>query len=270
MFEASTGGPDRRPPTGGEPQVLIIASGKGGVGKSVLSVTLGAQLAANGHRVLLFDADHNLGNLHVVLGVQPVARREALLQGAAEPADLVQPIAPNLYLLAGDSGSDAYDALDALARARLNYSMSALYDRFDVVIADAGAGLESVAGDAAMRGTRLVLVTVPEPAALTDAYAVIKLMHQRRPELPVDVIVNRALDEADGHAAYAKLAAASERFLRRGVRYLGAVPEDETVRRAVRNPQRLLAMLADSAAARAVHDIVVPRLDLPSTARSAV
>lgn len=260
----------RRAPTNGEPEVLVIASGKGGVGKSVLSVMLGAALASEGHRVLLFDADHNLGNLHVVLGVQPVARREAVLQGAAEPADLVQTIAPNLYLLAGDSGSEAYDALDPLGRARLAYRMSTLYDRFDIVIADAGAGLESVAGDAAMRGTRLVLVTVPEPAALTDAYAVLKLMHQRRPELPVDVIVNRALDAEDGHAAFAKLAAASERFLRRGVRFLGAVPEDETVRRAVRAPQRLLALLADGSAARAVHEVIVPRMDLPTTARSAV
>lgn len=260
---------ERRAPEGGEPEVLVVASGKGGVGKSVLSVVLGHALAEAGQRVLLFDADQNLGNLHVVLGVQPVARREALLQGAAEPSDLVQGVAPNLFLLAGDSGAEAYEELDALAKARLQHRLTSLHARFDVVIADAGAGLESVAAAGTMGATRLLLVTNPEPAALTDAYAVLKLMHQKRPDLPVDVIVNRALDEADGHAAFARLADAAERFLRRGLRYAGAVPEDDAVRRAVRAPQRLLAALAGSAATRAVRDVILPRLDIASTARSA-
>lgn len=270
MTFASTDLTLRRPPFGGEPQVLVVGSGKGGVGKSVLSVVLGQALAAEGHRVLLFDADQNLGNLHVVLGVRPVARRESLLQGAAEPAELVQPIGPNLWLLAGDSGAEGYDQLDALEKARLDHRLSMLYDRFDIVLADAGAGLDSVARTAALRASRLVVVTNPEPAALSDAYALIKLMHQRQPDLPVDVLVNRAFDDADGHAAFAKLAAASERFLRRGLRFLGAVPEDDHVRRAVRTPQRLLATLAGSAAARTIRETILPRLDLPSTARSAV
>lgn len=262
---------DRRElPLGGEPSVVVLGSGKGGVGKSVTTVLLGAALAAEGQRVLLFDADQNLGNLHVLLGVRPNARREAVLHGEHAPADLVQKVGNRLYVLPADSAPDSLDTLAPIERARLDMKLTELYDRFDVVLVDAGAGIESVVQATRLRATRLTVVTTPEPTALTDAYALIKVMNVRNPTLPIDVLVNQTIDAAEGHDTFAKLAAACERFLRRGVRYLGAIPEDTEVRRAVRDPQRLLATLAPSAAAATVRDTVLSRLDLPTMARSAV
>jgi flagellar biosynthesis protein FlhG len=254
------------PPAPEGPQVLVVGSGKGGVGKSLVSVLLATAVAAQGRRVLLFDADHNLGNLHVLLGVRPVGRIEHLLHGAS-PDELVQPVGDGLWLLPSDSGAEALHGLEALERARLHHRLTTLYDGYDVVVVDAGAGLEGVVRMAMLRASRLVAVTVPEPTALTDAYALMKLVSLQLPELPIDVIVNRALDEADGRQAYERLAAATERFLRRGIRYLGAIPEDTMVRAAVRDPQHLLELLSASPAGHAVRELLSDRIEMPLVAR---
>lgn len=252
------------------PEVIVVGSGKGGVGKSVLSVMLGTVLAAEGHRVLLFDADHNLGNLHVLLGVRPRARMDALLGGDVEPADMVQPIGDGLWLLPGDSGDEALQSLESLDRARLHQRLSALYDAYDVVIVDAGAGIESVVRVGTMRATRLVVVTMPEPTALTDAYALMKIVNLQLPELPMDLLVNRCLTDEEGRAAYEKIATACERFLRRGVRHLASVGEDDAVRAAVRDPRRLLALLSASAASLTLRQAARERLSLPAPMPTAV
>ena len=235
-----------------EPIVIVVGSGKGGVGKSLVSVMLGLALAREGHRTLLFDGDQHLGNLHVMLGIRPRARREAVLQVPVAPSELVQPVADNLFLLPADSGAETYAELDPLDRARLELRLQGLYDRFDVVVVDAGAGLDSVMQASTVRTTHLLVVTAPEPAALTDAYALLKIMHGRQPQLAMDVLVNRVIDDHEGDHAFAKLAAACERFLRR----------------AVREPLHCLALLAESDAFRLVHDTVIPRLDLPTLVRS--
>ena len=99
---------------------FVLGSGKGGVGKSVLSVLLGTALAATGRRVLLFDGSQNQGNLHILLGVHPAPRLEALLTGAAQPADLLVEVRERLWLLPADSGTEALHALGPTDRARLH------------------------------------------------------------------------------------------------------------------------------------------------------
>lgn len=250
------------------PLTIVVGSGKGGVGKSLVSVLVAQACAAAGHRTLLFDADHNLANLHVLLGVRPKARLESVLLGETAPEALVQEVAEHLALLPGDSGAETLYGLDGRDRARLHHRLSAIYERFDVVIVDAGAGLEGVVRACSMRAGRLLVVTAPEPAALTDAYALMKIVHLQVPDLPMDVLVNRTLDADEGREAFDKLATACERFLRRGIRYLGAIPEEEALRRAVRDPRSLLERLARSGAHQLVKEAVLDRLDLPVPARS--
>jgi flagellar biosynthesis protein FlhG len=251
------------------PPTIVVGSGKGGVGKSVVSVLIATALAAQGRRVLLLDGDQNLANLHVLLGVRPSARIESLLSGEITPTDLIQAVAENLWLVAGDSGTEGLYALESRDRARLQYRLSDLYQQFDAVIVDAGAGIESVVRAATMRATRLLVVTAAEPTALTDAYALMKIVNLQLPELPIDVLVNRCLDPDEGRDAFVRLATACERFLRRGVRFVGALPEDQTIRLAVRDPRRLLATISDTQAAQTLKDTVLDRLELPETARSA-
>jgi len=223
-------------------QAYVIGSGKGGVGKSVLSVLLAAELARRGRRVLLFDGSQNQGNLHVLLGARPPVPLSAVLAGEAEPADLVMPIAERVWLLPADSGAESVHQLSVLDRARLHHRLSGLYDAFDDVVVDAGPGIESVVRAVSMRASRLLVVAVPEPASLSDAYALIKILHLQVPFVPVDVLVNRAETEEEAHATYARLALAAQRFLNRELRFVGAVAERAEVRRAVRAAGGLLAL----------------------------
>ncbi len=247
---------------------VVVGSGKGGVGKSVVSLLLATTLAADGRRVLLLDGAQNMGNLHVLLGVRPGARMDALIGGDVAAPDLVQAVAPNLWLVPGDSGNEALYAMEPIDRARVHYRLSELYTSFDAVIADAAAGLESVVRVATMSATRLLVVTAPEPTALTDAYALMKIVNLQVPGLPMDVVVNRCLDADEGRDAFVRLATACERFLRRGIRFAGSLPEDQALRLAVRDPRRLLETIPATTVARALRDTVLDSLDLPVMARS--
>ncbi len=250
----------------GEPQALVIGSGKGGVGKSVLTALAAGCLARQGRRVLLLDGAQNLGNLHVLLGVRPRFRLEDLLESGGAVTDLVHPVAERVWLVPGDSGARALYALGPTDRARLHHRLSALYDDFDVVMVDAGAGLEAAVRVATMRASRLIVITAPEPTALTDAYALIKVVTTQIPDLPLDLLVNRVTNAEEGVEAHARLAKATSRFLHRDLRRVGDVPEDPALRRAARQTAGLLD-LQPHPAWRAMEDILT-RIPLPSlTAR---
>lgn len=229
---------ERDPEPAGVPPAFVMGSGKGGAGKSVLSILLAAALARDGHRVLLVDGAQNQGNLHVLLGLRPTRRLGDLLTGEADAEGLLIAAGRGLWLLPAESGSENVYALGAVDRARLHQRLTGVYDRFDVVIVDAGPGLES-AVRATMRASRLIVVAVPEPAALSDAYALVKIVNFQVPSLPVDVLVNRTQQDGDGEAAFGRLSLAARRFLRRDLNCLGMIAEDPAVRECVRHPGRL-------------------------------
>jgi flagellar biosynthesis protein FlhG len=135
-----------RPELSRETRTIVVGSGKGGVGKSVVSVLIATAVAAQGRRVLLLDGDQNLANLHVLLGVPPKARIESMLSGKGDAPELVQWVSPNLWFLAGESGAESLYALEAVSRARLQHRLSELYHRFEVVVVDTGTGIENVVG----------------------------------------------------------------------------------------------------------------------------
>jgi flagellar biosynthesis protein FlhG len=220
--------------------------------------------------VLLLDGAQNMGNLHVLLGVPPSTRMDALLMGDVNAPEMVQPVAPNLWLLPGESGNEALYEMEPVDRARLQHRLSELYAAFDAVIVDAAAGFESVVSGVTIQATRLLVVTAPEPTALTDAFALMKIVNVRIPGLPMNIVVNRCLDAQEGRDAFLRLATACGRFLRRGVRYAGALPEDQALRLAVRDPRRLLETIPATIAARALRDTVLDSIDLPLMLRSDV
>jgi flagellar biosynthesis protein FlhG len=228
---------------------LVLGSGKGGVGKSALAVMFAGALARAGRRVLLVDAAQNHGNLHVLLGVRPLAGLAALLAGSVEPAELVVPIAANLALVPSDSGSQATYQLSSMDRARIQERVSSLYSAYDFVVIEGGPGIEG-AVRATLGASRLAVVTVPEPAALSDAYALIKILHLQMPSVAADVLVNGTSAGGECEAVFERLALGARRFLGREISLLGEVPLDDGVRVAVREPGRLLTL--DSPAAAAV------------------
>lgn len=222
------------------PGAIVIGSGKGGVGKSTLAILLAAAFARRGRRTLLLDGAQNQGNLHILLGVRPPGSLESLWSGELSPEELLVPLAPGLDLLPADSGAERLYGLGAVDRARLHHRLSTLYDGYDVVLVDGGPGLESVVRATGIRAARLAVIATPEPAALADAYALLKIVSLQLPSVPLEVMVNQVSADEEGQAVYDRLALAADRFLRRELGWLGPVREEDSIRRATRRPGALL------------------------------
>lgn len=245
LREASRSASSRFNEEPAEGRVFVVGSGKGGVGKSIIAASLAAALHRDGRRVLLVDACQEQPNLHVILGVRPRGDIWNVMSGTIAPRDLLVDIEEGLRLLPAHSVEEALAPHSATDRARLHLRLTALYDDFDAVVVDAGPGIEATLR-ATLRAGRLVVVAVPEPASLSDAYALIKTASLRTPDLPVDLLVNCAGSEEEARNTYQVIRLAAERFLQRRPGYLGGVAEDPAMRRAARTPGAVLSAAPDS------------------------
>ncbi len=247
---------------------IVVGSGKGGVGKSVVSVMLAAAAAERGRETLLLDGEQSLANLHVLLGVGAAGSIESMLGGRTGGQQLVQPVAPNLSLLPSESGAEGLYALGALERARLHCRLVELSQGYEVVVVDAGAGIEGVVRAATLGADRVVLVTAPEPTALMDAHALAKMLSLQAAHVRIDVLVNRCADEDEGQGAFIRLAAAAEQFLNRRLHLAGILLEEPPVAVAVRDPRRFLARLMETRAAATIRAMKLDLLGLATSTRS--
>ncbi len=224
-----------------DPRLIAIASGKGGVGKTWLAITLADALSRLGRRVLLFDADFGLANIDVQLGLMPAFDLGSVLDGSVSLAGaVVRHPDCRFDILAGRSGTGAMADLDpaqleaALAMPR---GGSAGYD--DVLI-DLGAGVERAVRRMASLSDILLVLATEEPTSLTDAYAVLKLHRLDRPLGDARVVVNMVSTQAAGERTYFTLRRACSTFLRFEPRLAGIVRRDDKVRDAIRRQVPLL------------------------------
>jgi flagellar biosynthesis protein FlhG len=201
--------------------VVAVGSGKGGVGTSTIAALLAATMAEQGHRVLLVDAGQRIGGLHHLLGVEP---RGSLgqLKGDREPQHLLVPVAERLSLF--PAGSDDPE-LRPTERRLLMRRVQSLYPAHDLVVVDAGSSAESLVTACTDGVTRLLAVTAGDRIALAATYAVVKLLHQRVPDVRVDVIANR-VDPAHADRLHEHVNGASVRFLARTTPFAGTIPDD--------------------------------------------
>lgn len=247
------------------PGVLVVGSGKGGVGTSVLAALLALESARQGARVLLVDADEGWGSLHLMLGIEdPGPGLGALRDAEVEAEALLRPLAPRLWLLPGGGmGADATLASAAGERRALLRRVSGLWDRFDAVVLDGGSRLESVMAACATGAERLLCVTTGDRIAVAASYALLKVARERFGTLPTGLLVNRA-DEGTAETLHGVVRSAAGRFLGVDVDHAGAVPPDPDVDALVRSGSSL-AELGDGSPARAAVAGLVRRIlaDLP-------
>jgi flagellar biosynthesis protein FlhG len=232
-------------------RLISVASGKGGVGKTWLAITLAHALARMGRRVLLFDGDLGLANVDVQIGLKPTRDLGAVLAGRVPLKAAAVPAAScGFDIVAGPSGSGSLALLPLARVQRLADELVALAGAYDHAIVDIGAGLDRSVRLLAGATDTCLVVTTDEPTALTDAYAFMKVMRADRSATGLGVVVNMAASERDGERTHATLAKACESFLRFTPPLLGLIRRDAKVAEAIRVQTPLLTRhpAADAAA----------------------
>jgi flagellar biosynthesis protein FlhG len=214
--------------------IVAIASGKGGVGKTWFAIAMARALALRGQRVLLFDGDLGLANIDVQLGLHPTRDIADILAGRIEAEDAVLRHAGGFDVLAGRSGNAALASLPETMLAALATIPGLLAHRYDVVLIDLAAGIDATMRRLAAAAGALLLLTTAEPTSLTDAYAVLKRLVREWPTLDPAIVVNMAGSVAAGRATHATLARAAAQFLGRTPRLAGIVRRDPAIPAAIR------------------------------------
>ncbi len=214
-------------------QTIAVTSGKGGVGKSNIALNLSILLSASGRRVALVDADLALANLDVLVDVNVLANLSHVIAGTRSVEDIIVDLPGGAQLVPGASGLAKLAELSEFQRARLLNDLASLEADNDSIIIDTGAGIGPDVLQFAISADMTIVVTTPEPTAVTDAYAVVKVMHKKGYAGQLALLVNRATDRHEARSTYQRLSSVARKFLGAKVLDAGYVLEDPRVRQAV-------------------------------------
>lgn len=214
-------------------RVVAIASGKGGVGKTNIAVNLALALARRSQRVVLVDADLGTANVDVLMNVQSPYGLSDVIAGRRPLDDVAVRLDPNLRLVPGASGLPAAADLGALERRRLIDELARLEADCDIILLDCGAGISQNVLAFARAADELLLITTPEPTALTDAYALIKVLSRTDHRPPIALVVNQAASLREGQVVADRVASVAARFLGVPLTSYGHILRDNHVGQAV-------------------------------------
>jgi flagellar biosynthesis protein FlhG len=232
-------------------RVIAVTSGKGGVGKTHVAANLAVLAAKAGRRVLLVDADLGLANADIVLGICPTRHLGHLLDGAASADEVLTEGPHGIRVLGASSGIQELTQLSDEQKLRLVSAFEPLDEQFDLVLVDCGAGIGDNVIFFAGASQEALLVVTPEPTSLSDAYATVKVLSQRAGVPQFSVVANQAAD-FQGRDVFRRLTQVTERFLSARLNYLGHVPRDENLQRALQVQQPVVDLYPRAPSSRAL------------------
>ncbi len=215
-----------------KPQVLAVCSGKGGAGKTTLTVNLGIALSRLGLRVCLLDADTNLANINILLRETPMYTLQDVIAGSKTLSDILIS-AHGISLIPSASGITGFSGLDACQQQGLLEALLQLEQRYDVILVDTAAGVQDVILSFIEAAQQSVVVVTPEPTSLTDAFSLLRMLRKRQYQQRINVVVNQAASELGARQVFRRFATAVTRYIGYHVAYLGYVIRDELVASAV-------------------------------------
>ncbi len=231
-------------------RVIAITSGKGGVGKTNITSNLGIALASRGARVCIFDADTSLANINVIMGLAPRHTIEHLLSGEKTIDDIIINGPRGVKIVPAASGIAHCAQLDDTQRQRLFEALAELEERFDYLLIDTAAGIGETVLSFLQSAQYVIVVISPEPTSLTDAFALIRVLRRRGFDRPLYVLVNMVLNYANSMEVFKRFEAAARKYLHVQVHYLGYIPRDEAVGKAVAHQTPVVLQAPTSVASR--------------------
>jgi len=208
---------------------IAVTSGKGGVGKSNFSLNFACLAAKFGKKVLLVDADTNLANIDILLGVSPQYNISHVIAGMKSASEILVKGPDGISILPAASGNFEQAIHEGLAAESVIADLNTLESGFEYVVMDTGAGASRSVLDFVLFSDTMVLITTPEPTAITDAYAVVKLITAERADIDIQVLVNFADNKLNAMEVYEKLASVIRHFLKVEVQFLGYLPRDQAL-----------------------------------------
>jgi flagellar biosynthesis protein FlhG len=252
--------------TGGFPRghnIIAVASGKGGVGKTWVSISLTTALARMGKKVLLFDGDLGLANVDVQLGLMPKRDLNDVIRGRLSLDKVVQRYEEGGFdIIAGRSGQASLSALPTQRLIMLRDQLIDLSHEYDAVVVDLGAGVDRTVRMMSASATRTLVVTTDEPTSLTDAYAFIKLGSAAGLSRAISIVVNQAQNTLEGEKTYKTILKACENFLHLSPPLAGMIRHDPKVKDCIRHQTPLLIRSPNSEAATDVERIALNVVDV--------
>lgn len=235
-------------------RVIAITSGKGGVGKTSLSVNLAIQLSRMGKRVVIFDADFGLANVEVMLGIRPQHTLLDLIHNNMTISQVITQGPNGIGFISGGSGVSELASLDNASIKLLISELVKLDNMYDVVIIDTGAGITDSVMEFVMVSPEVLLVITPEPTSITDAYSLLKVLRRKDAFNPlyktISIVSNRVDNELEGREIYNKINTVSTKFLNTNLRYFGSVMYDKSVSSAVVAQKPVTVAFPNSLAAK--------------------
>ncbi|MCB9963329.1 MAG: MinD/ParA family protein [Rhodospirillales bacterium] len=236
--------------------IIAVASGKGGVGKTWFSISLSHALAKAGKKVLLFDGDLGLANVDVQLGLMPRRDLNDVIRGRLSLDKVIQTYEDGGFdIIAGRSGQASLSALPSQRLAMLRDQLIEVAETYDIVIVDLGAGVDRTVRMFSATAMHTLLVTTDEPTSLTDAYAFIKLGNAAGVSKNVSIVANMASSPAEGERTYKTLLKACENFLKLSPSLAGIIRQDPKVKDSIRHQTPILTRSPNADAAEDIEKI---------------
>ncbi len=230
--------------------IVAVASGKGGVGKTWLAITLAHLAARSGRKVLLFDGDIGLANVDVQLGITAAKDLSNVIHGKAQLKDIILPYEAGRFdIIAGRSGSANLANIPIDKLADVATQLQALEKEYDLILIDLGAGVESYVRFLSSIASRCLVVVTDEPTSLTDAYAFIKLCLADGSPPEMHIVINQAATQKEGEKTWASLNKACTTFLRISPPLIGVIRKDNKVKESIRSQSSLIALAPHTTAA---------------------
>ena len=237
-------------------KIISVTSGKGGVGKTSLSVNLAAHLSKHGTRILLIDADLGLSNVEIMLGVTPSYTLKDVIKHGKDIEEVIINGPYNLDFISGGNGFLELAELSELEREEILIKIHKLEELYDIIIIDTGAGISKNVTAFLTISDEIIVITTSEPTALTDAYSIMKVISEEKLKKKIGLIINRVKTKSEFQQASNILISTAKKFLGEEIKSLGYVYEDPNVRKTIYKKTPFVIYYPDSKASDCVIDIV--------------